>query len=147
MVTTWDILGAIGAASGVPALGWQMYTWHASGPKIQVESAHVYSTGGSQLGAHHFSVTAVNRGRAKTTITGWGLRLPDHSNLVVMQQLRFSTQLPFEVSPNSSASFYVEGKEVVDLCGQRQVKVADLRPWVRLATGQEVIGPGLPLKD
>jgi hypothetical protein len=143
----WDALAAIGAATGVPSLIWQVYTWRASGPKIEVTSANGFPTyPDGHLGEHHFVVTAVNHGRAAATVTGWGLRLPDNSNMVMMNPIPLSTPLPAVVEPQTSISLYVEGGDVIKTSQQRQVRVAVLRPWVRLATGQEVFGGRLPWK-
>ena len=61
-MTGWEILAAIGAATGVPALIWQVYaqvhTWNAGKPSIRVTAANgfpVYRGGGA--GNHHLLVS------------------------------------------------------------------------------------------
>src|SRR5215469_2917 len=96
-VSGWDVAGAVGAATGVPSLLWQVYTWRASGPKVKVKVSNCFPTYGDRVGDHHFQVTAVNVGRAATTVVAWGLRAPDKRDLVVTRPLPFSAQLPGEL--------------------------------------------------
>lgn len=148
----WDILAAIGAATGVPALIWQVYaqihTWRLSRPSLSVKAANgfpVYPGGGA--GEHHFSVTATNVGGSPATVEAWGFRLPNGDNLILFQQLPFSTSLPALVAPQAAATFYVEGRDVLERCRERGYKARQLRPWVRTATGTTIFGGPLPWKD
>lgn len=146
-MNAWDVLGAVGTATGGSSLVWQIYTWRASGPKITVTCANVFPTyPDGHLGEHHFSVTATNHGRAATTATGWGFRTPDNSDMVMMQPVPFSTPLPAVIEPQAAISFYVQGGDVIKTCQQRHVPVSQLRPWVRLATGREAFAKRLPWK-
>jgi hypothetical protein len=149
-MTVWEVLAAIGAVTGVPALIWQIYaqihTWRASAPNIHVTVANALPVGPTGVGGHHFSLTAVNHGGALTTINMWGLRLPNEGDLVLIQQLPFSDRLPAPVAPQASVTFYIEAQDVFDRCAQQGVKASQLRPWVRLATGREVFGKNLPWK-
>ncbi len=147
MVTSWDILGAVGAASGIPSLGWQLFTWRASGPKIEVVTKYGFPTYGDRLGSQHLCITAVNTGRADATIASWGIRLPDGSNFILPRQLPWSTQLPAVIAPQSSRTFYIELVGVIELSRARGVEVSSLRPWIQLATGKEVFGKALSHKE
>jgi len=150
-MTGFDVLAAIGAVTGVLALGWQIYsqihTWRSSGPQIHVKVANGFPVFGNRTGDHHFSVTAVNTGGASATIEAWGLRFPDGGNLILLQQLPFSDRLPAVVAPHTSATFHIPGDEVLAQCRQRSVKARELKAWVRLATGDEVFGGNLPWND
>lgn len=153
-ISVWDVLAAIGAASGIPALLWQVFTWFRSGPTIRVTAANAFPIYGNQMRQHHFSITAVNVGRTATTVSGWGLRAPDGSDMVVTNPIPFSTQLPTIVRPHESATFYVEAEGVLDLCKRKTIRARQMHPWVRLATGRVVFvrkksffKKGLPWKE
>lgn len=144
-MNVWDVLGAVGTVAGGCSLIWQVYTWRASGPKITVTCANVFPTyPDGHLGDHHFSVTATNHGRAAAKVTGWGFRAPDNSNMVIMHAVPFSTPLPAPIEPQTAISLYAPADDVIKTCQQRQVLVAGLRPWVRLATGREIFADRLP---
>ena len=146
-MTVWDALAAIGAATGVPALIWQIYaqihTWRTAAPDIRVTVANALPVALTGVGSHHFSVTAVNHGGTLATITAWGFRLPNKVDFVLLQQLPFSDRLPAAVAPQASVTFYIEARDVFERCAQQRVKPSWLRPWVRLATGREVFGKNL----
>jgi hypothetical protein len=73
--------------------------------------------------------------------------MPDDDNLILVQQLPFSDKLPAALPPQSAATFYIEGRDVLERCEQRGYKARQLRPWVRTATGTTVFGDPLPWKD
>jgi hypothetical protein len=144
--TVWEILAAIGAITGVPSLGWQVYIWSASGPRVRVEIANAFPVYGSTMGEHCFSVKAINDGRAPAVIQGWGLRAPNGQDLVVINPLPFSEKLPSTLDPGSSTTYFIEASDVSKMCKELNVAVADMAPWVRLATGKEIFGKRLPYK-
>ena len=76
-VNVWDVLGAVGAATGVPALGWEIWAWKHSGPRIVIQTANAFPVFGGQTGTHHFQVTVINKGRSEGTVTTWGLQAPE----------------------------------------------------------------------
>jgi hypothetical protein len=106
--SVWDVLGAIGAITGVPALGWQVFTWRKSQAKLVVKAANAFPTYGDRLGDHHFSISVINEGGTATEVTGWGLRLPDGSSLIDFNPLPFSDK-PGRIEPHGRLTFFVEG--------------------------------------
>jgi hypothetical protein len=142
----WDILGAIGAATGVPALGWQIFTWRRSKPRLVVKASNSFPTFGSTVGAHHFCISVTNVGGAPTQITSWMLRFPDGSNLVVPHPAPFSDSVG-RIEPHGQLNFYVEAAQVIARCAGKGVKAGALVPTVTMTTGQEVRGDPLPFTD
>lgn len=137
-VTGWDVVAAVGAGAGVLALLWQIYIWFGSGPKIRVKLVNSFPTYGAQVGNHHFTVSAINHGRAATTVKTWGLRLPDGSDIIARSPISWSDSLPAVLEPQSSASFHIEGEAVIATCKARNIQTRSVKPWVRLATDKEV---------
>ncbi len=151
-ISGWDVLAAIGAFCGVPALGWQIYsqlhTWRAAAPDIRVKVASAVPVSlPTGAGGHYFRVAAANHGGSLAIINTWGFRLPTGSDLVLMRQLPFSDQLPATVQPQSAVAFYIEARDVLERCREQGVKANQLRPWVRLATGREIFGKTVPWRD
>lgn len=145
-VSVWDALGAIGAVTGVPALGWQMFTWKRSQPHLVVKAAHAWPTYGDHVGDHHFSITVTNDGGAPTEVTGWGLRLPDGSSMVVPRPPNFSDQ-PGRIESHGHLTFYVEAVGVIERCKMSGIAVSSLRPYVTSTTAGDIYGKPLPMKD
>lgn len=65
MVVATLILGIVGTVSGMAALGWQVVTWRASGPVVEVKVTQGFPVYGSSLGEIVTTVTALNKGRAQ----------------------------------------------------------------------------------
>ncbi|MGA7088927.1 MAG: hypothetical protein WB116_11760 [Candidatus Dormiibacterota bacterium] len=143
----WDVVAAVGAASGIPALGWQIFTWRAAQPSIKVKTVNSFPIYGGHAGELHFTAKTINDGGAEATIVSWGFRFPDGSNIVAMQQLPWSEQLPATIGPKKSADFHMEADEIIATCKARGVRVRELRSWVRLATDKEILGNPIPYTD
>lgn len=144
MSAIWDAVAAVGAASGIPALGWQVWTWRQSGPHVEVRVANAFPVyAGQQLGEHHFQITAVNTGRAPAEVSSWGVRLPDGSNLVMFQQLPFSDDVG-RLEPHAQRRFFVNGPATIAQLRTRGIRADQCRPYVVLTTGDEVMGKALP---
>jgi hypothetical protein len=144
--SVWDVLGAIGAITGVPALGWQVFTWRKSQAKLVVKAANAFPTYGDRLGDHHFSISVINEGGTATEVTGWGLRLPDGSSLIDFNPLPFSDK-PGRIEPHGRLTFFVEGAGVIQRCKERRISASDLRPYVTSTTAGDIYGKPLPWKD
>ncbi|TNC23784.1 hypothetical protein [Amycolatopsis alkalitolerans] len=101
---------------------------------------------GSGVGDHYVEVMATNRGRAATTVESWGIELPaTNETAIPATQAPWSTSLPHRLEPHSNATFYVLADEVRSIVAQKRTTFRDLRPFVRLSTGQKVYGRGVPL--
>jgi hypothetical protein len=149
----WDVVAAIGAATGVPALVWQihaqLHTWRGQRPDLRVTVASAFPMYvGRGAGEHHFGVTGANHGGSAAVGMAWGFQLPRGAgDLVLLQQLPWSTQLPATVAPQASVTFYIEARNVFEKCQEQGIKPAELVPWVRLATGIEVLGEHLRWRE
>lgn len=53
------------------SLGWQIWSWYSSGPRVRVSTSNAYPVFGHQIGDHYVVVTATNRGRSAVTLTSW----------------------------------------------------------------------------
>jgi len=146
MQTFWNALAALGAVTGVFALGWQVFTWRKSRPSLEVTSAHAYPTYGDHVGDHHISVSATNTGGAATEITGWGLRTPSGSSIFDLHPLPFSDK-PGRIEPEARLTFFMEGESIRRTCQQNGIAVSKLRPYVISTTAGEVFGEALNWKD
>jgi hypothetical protein len=89
----WEALSTVGAVTGVPALGWEIWKFRAEAPKIELRTANGFPTYGGRLAEHHFQVTVIDKGRAEGRIQLWGLKLPDGSNMFDVNPLPFSDHL------------------------------------------------------
>src|SRR4051794_28381206 len=102
----WLAIG-LSAIPGVAALIWNVISWQRSGPRVTVSCENSLPMYEGQPGDWHVTVTAVNSGRAPTTVEGWGIRLPGGGDIVVMTPVPWSTPLPHRLEAKASASFHV----------------------------------------
>src|ERR1700728_1334440 len=152
MAIVWDVLGAIGAASGVPALGWQVYTWRRSGPVVKVS---VYDSPASRPDedfvlqvapdvTRMLVVTARNFGRSDACLVGWGFWLgnnqyPDRERAMWPHEFPLSSKVPFDLLPNRAAHFYYPKTSIAERMSKMGYTTA--RGYVGLATGEVLKAP------
>jgi hypothetical protein len=146
MQTFWNALAALGAVTGVLALGWQVFTWKRAQPHLVVKASNAFPTYGDRLGSHHFAITVTNHGGAATEVTGWGLRLPDDSSMVVPNPPNFSDK-PGRIESHGHLTFFVEAAGVIERCKMGGLAASDLRPFVISSTAGTLYGNHLPWKD
>ncbi len=145
-----DVLAWIGALTGVAALVWQIATWRRSAHRVKVvvgNSFFTYPDG--SVGDHLISVTAINRGAAPVTVTGWGIRMGDtKENANQLVAIPHATALPHRLENGADANFFMVAEAMRQAHRDRHLSYSKMRPWVRLATGQQIFANrGLPLRD
>lgn len=139
-------LAVIGTLLSLLSLSWQAFTWSRSGAVIRVTASNSFPVFGEELGNHHVTVTAVNKGRAATTLTHWGIDMGNGSNAVVLEPLPWSTQLPHRLEPGAEAAFHIPAAELRNYHQQTKRPFSLMRPWVSRAGSQKTFGKsGLPL--
>lgn len=130
------------------SLGWQAWSWSRSGPVVRVEVSNGVTDAETGEPEHYVIVEAVNRGRAATTITGWGFAVPGGANIHKTTRLRISDELPFRLEPHSKARFAIEGDGLREQHATRGIPYTKMIPWVDLASGKRVkCKKSVPLAD
>lgn len=125
----------------VVSLSWQVVSWLRTGPVIKVKGHSAAPIIGGVMGEHHLSVTAVNKGRAAATITGWGLLLPNDMTIVPQSaQLPGVHDLPHRLESHAEASWYVLHDELTRACQERSVAISQVRPFVDVAGRGKMLG-------
>jgi len=84
-------LSIIAIVMSAASLGWQVITWQKGGPVVDVTVSTSMPTYGDRVGDPHVTVTAMYTGRSPVTVNGWGLRCPDGQNMVMINNLAWST--------------------------------------------------------
>lgn len=96
---------------------------------------------------HCISVTAANTGRAAATVTGWGIRLPNGTDYIVVRPPVFSAQTPARIEPHASATFRMGADELRQHAWQAGVAFKDMRPFIRTAADKCIFAKRpVPLK-
>ena len=85
-------------------------------------------------------MTATNVGRSPTLVTGWGFALPDEQQLVLLNQLAMSPQLPLTLEGGHEVSFYAQQPEVAQTLLENGAADKMLRPFVHTASKGKVMG-------
>ena len=81
------------------SIGWQMLTWHRSGPVVTVTARQTMPTYGDRVGDPHVQITAANKGRSPVTVQSWGLKLPDDRHLAILERAPWSAGCPYRLEP------------------------------------------------
>jgi hypothetical protein len=134
----------VGVVLAATSLGWQFWTYLNNGPRVIVKSSAAITAGVPGSG-FYACVSAINRGRAATTVSAWGFSLPSGASIVQTRALPWSTQVPHRLEPQSAADFHMDASELFTTCQERGIDPASLRSWVRLASGKQIMGgaPGV----
>ncbi|MGA5472537.1 hypothetical protein ACPCUK_27660 [Streptomyces arboris] len=138
------VIALVALVVSLISLGWQIITWLRSGPVIKVKGHSSIAVVDGNAGEVHLSVTAVNRGRAPATVTGWGLRLPNGSSVVPQSaQLPGTNPLPHRLEPHAEASWHVPQTAVEEACRTHHVELSQVRPFVDVSGRGQVLGKRL----
>jgi hypothetical protein len=93
----WIAIAAL--VLSVLSLGWQIWTWRHAGALVHVTANQSLPVYRGEVGTPHVQIAATNKGRGPTTVTSWGLRMPDGNDMTVLYQLPWSSPLPFAIPP------------------------------------------------
>ncbi|MFI2358157.1 hypothetical protein OG582_11925 [Streptomyces anulatus] len=138
------VISVIALVISLVSLGWQVITWLRSGPVIKVKGHAAIPVVNENPGELHLSVTAVNRGRAPATITGWGLRLPNGSSVVPRSaELPGVNPLPHRLESHAESSWYILHAALEEAAQTHQVELSQLRPFVDVSGRGRVLGKPL----
>jgi hypothetical protein len=133
----WIAIAAL--VLSVLSLGWQIWTWRHMGSVVHVTANQSLPVYRGEVGAPHVQVAATNKGRGPTTVTSWGLRMPDGNDMTVLYQLPWSSPLPFAILPDGAAgAWFVEIDKVQDACQRAGLDHRHLQAWVRLSDGRQI---------
>ena len=72
------------------------------------------------------------------TVNGWGLRCPDGQNMVMINNLAWSTPLPHRLEPAADGKWHILTEDVRTQCEARGIRYQDLVAYVNLADGRTV---------
>lgn len=101
-----------------------------------------------QLGVPHVEARAFNSGSDAVTVTDWGFDLGHGQDFRPLHLVPLSAALPHRLEGGADAIFYILGKDLGLLDRERGVRFSQMRPRVRLGTGQTVRSrKGLPIWD
>jgi hypothetical protein len=131
-------LSIIAIVMSAASLGWQVITWQKGGPVVDVTVSTSMPTYGDRVGDPHVTVTAMNTGRSPVTVNGWGLRCPDGQNMVMINNLAWSTPLPHRLEPAADGKWHIVTEDVRKQCEARGIRYQDLVAYVNLADGRTV---------
>lgn len=145
-MTTAIALVALGLS--VVSLGWQAWTWKNNGPVVKIKVTNAITDAVTGEPEHYVNLEAFNTGRAATSITGWGIAMPDGGNVYVTRPLPISKSLPCRLEPHSKAAFFIEGDELRRVHHERNIPFDKMRPWVDLGSGKRILSKkSVPLTD
>jgi len=150
-VKIYDMSIALSIAAitlSIISLGWQIWSWARSGPRIKVSVTYSAAVLDGFIGETHAVVQAVNSGRAAATVSGFGFDVPGGFSFVVTNPAPWSATLPCRMEPHSTASWHVSTEQLLAACRQNSIQPEDLRAFVNTATGKvHVSEPGVKLTD
>lgn len=135
-----DAAAWVGALAGFGALLWQFLTWRRSSHHVKVTRTQSWFTYSDEtLSEDLVCVSARNVGTGPVTVTSWGISMETRrENIVVVNPLQGSTELPHRLERGTSMSLFVRAADLMRARGERGVPLLRMRGWVGLATGQKV---------
>lgn len=150
-------LGAIGTATGVAALWWQIAVQRKSGRLVTVTATYSMPVYGPPDAPefHDYdqvTITVTNRGGAPVSVLNFGVSLDGKKktkrNLFVTRPVPWSSRLPAQVAPGGEpALLNVPVAELRKVHAERGIPFKQMRPWVDLGDGRRVFADrSVPLK-
>jgi len=136
----------VGVALGVGGIAVTVWLSRPAKPKVTVEVANAWAAYDTHLGDWCASIEAINSGGAAVTLSGFGYRFPDGSNLVARAPEPGSTRLPHRLDPQANATLLMRAEDILRECAQRGVDPSDAKSWVKLQTGKTVLGAAPPIE-
>ena len=138
VVAFWIAIAAL--VLSVLSLGWQIWTWRHVGALVHVTANQSIPVYRGEVGAPHVQIAATNKGRGPTTVTSWGLRMPDGNDMTVLYQLPWSSPLPFAIPPGGAGgTWFLETDKAQDACQRAGLDHRQLQAWVRLSDGRQIL--------
>lgn len=138
MAVTALLMSILAVVLSAVSIAWQAWSWRRSGPVLRVTTAASVAAVSDDHVEHFVSVSVANTGRAAATVEGWGFRLPNGMDYVVLRPPPFSAQVPMRVEPHASATFLVGADELRHHIIKAGVAFKDVRPFVRTAADKRV---------
>jgi hypothetical protein len=145
VTTTAVILSALALVLSPASLTWQAWSWFRSGPVLRVKVANSFAAVTDDHVEHYISVTAANTGRGATTVTGWGIRLPNGTDYIVFRPLVFSAQTPARIEPHASATFLIGADELRQHAREAGVAFKDIDQIKPRPRGRREVQPHPPM--
>jgi hypothetical protein len=99
------------------------------------------------VGDWYVTVKAYNGGDRPVTVEGWGFELPDGGSLFQLVPVEWSPRLPYRLEAGDKVEFWMPAEGLRQSLAERNVKFAQTRSWVRLASDEKFYGPAAPLAD
>ena len=142
------VLGVIGTISGVVSLGWQVLSFHQSGPVVRLNVTYPIIPVNTKDGNLIYTarIVAYNVGRGPIDILYWGIIPPDGDYLHGPSGRRvseFCDRLPFRLKAGSCGIWFMPLDEIDQLCRKDDVHRNDLTAFIELADGR-IIKASLP---
>ncbi|WP_066038642.1 hypothetical protein [Herbiconiux solani] len=133
------VVAAIGAATGIAALVWQIVVRTRGAHRVRVTAASGMwrFTDEAALGPY-VGIEVRNTGAAPVQVTGWAVELPDGGKLVGVAPDPHmpNPALPHMLEAGTRATFYVRSAAIAQHAKGKDVR--ELRVFVDLATGKRV---------
>ena len=131
-----EILSVVAIVMSSITLTWQIVSWRRTGAVVKVTAKLGFVPG---LDGMFVVIEASNSGRTAVTVTGYGLRHPNNHDLIQLDRVPLSAELPHRLEPGAEASWLMPMENVKATCAERGIRHQDLVGWVRLGSGGTVM--------
>ncbi|MEU4237930.1 hypothetical protein [Actinoplanes sp. NPDC026619] len=131
-----EILSVVAIVMSTITLTWQIVSWRRTGAVVKVVAKQGFVPG---LNGTFVVIEASNSGRTAVTVTGYGLRSPDGNNLIQLDRVQLSAEIPHRLEAGAEASWLMPMGNVQGTCAEQGIRHQDLVGWVRLGSGGTVM--------
>lgn len=135
------IVAAIGAATGIAALVWQIVTRTRGAHRVKVRAVPGMMLVGKGFNQGPFiEIQISNSGAAPVQIRQWSIVFPDKTGMLVAvpEPLPVQPSLPYMLEAGTRVSFFTRASAIAEGLNSRDIRTAAVE--VHLATGQTIRG-------
>jgi hypothetical protein len=138
------VIAVAGLVLSVLSLGWQAFTWRASGARVRLSVGSAIPTYGPELGPVHAQLTVRNVGRGTVEVSSWGVSI-NGGNLALFPDASAlpNPKLPMTLAGGHTLELQVS-TEYVAQAYRQQVAAGKASPttplelWVKLGDGKRI---------
>lgn len=119
----------------------------ASGSGVVVSVANSFPTWADRVGDWYVTVKTYNGGDRPVTVEAWGFELPGGGSLFQARPIPWAPRLPHRLEPGDKVEFFMPEAGLRQSLTERNLRFAQTKSWVRLASDEKIYGPAAPVQD
>lgn len=129
------VVAWIGVVLAASSLGWQVWVFAHTGPRVVVRSNSGVLQGGPDAMVWFVAITVANIGRQATSVQAIGMQAPNGTVLIAAESYRKPVSLPFRLEPHSEFDYWMNPGDLVEMCAEKGWDPFALKPYAKTTSG------------